>query len=196
MRLNLRLRPAFLPACVLAVLLAAACTEDPDYSSLPFLDRKDSVRTESFGVTYYFSDSARVVARMQARHVAERTENNDRQAMEVVYVVDGGLVLYFLDAGGQTVSTVTADAGEVQRSSERATLRGNVRLASRRGETLETEELHWDQRKDSIFTQKRVRIQTPDQLIIGRKGMRANASFTSYTVFDIQGEIESEGTTW
>ncbi|RMG66545.1 MAG: LPS export ABC transporter periplasmic protein LptC [Bacteroidetes bacterium] len=145
---------------------------------------------ESFGVEYLFSDSARVSARMLAQHVIEAEEGEEKKT-EKVHYMNQGVEIQFLNQAGQAHSTIKADSATFRLDQEIADLYGNVRLANHQGEHLETEELHWDKQKDSVFTDKFVRITTPDKVITGSRGLRANTEFTAYTIYGIQGEIEA-----
>ncbi|GAB4402971.1 MAG: hypothetical protein OHK0039_01540 [Bacteroidia bacterium] len=177
---------------VLIVLyLVRSTVQDQEPVAVPPPELELSSGVESFGVVYRFSDSARVSAQLFARHVLEKEEGDEKEK-EMVHYLDQGVRLEMLNAYGQVSSTVTADSGEFRRKSESAVLRGNVRLFNTKGERLETDELYWDKQKDSVFTTKPVRIQTPSKIITGRQGLRADASFDSYTLYGIQGEIETE----
>ena len=145
---------------------------------------------ESFGVEYLFSDSARVSARMRAAHVIEAEEGEDKK-QEKVHYMNRGVEIEFLNTRGQAHSRIQADSGIFRLTQEIADLYGNVRLSNHQGERLETEALHWDKQKDSVFTDKFVRITTPDKVITGSRGLRANTEFTAYTIYGIQGEIEA-----
>lgn len=145
---------------------------------------------ESFGVEYLFSDSGRVTARMLAPHVIEREEGEDKKQTRVQYM-DQGVEIRFLNSRGQAHSSIRADSGIFRQAQEIADLYGNVLLRNNQDEKLETEELHWDKQKDSVFTDKFVRITTPDKVITGSRGLRANTEFSAYTIYGIQGEIEA-----
>ena len=54
---------------VLFIIILIGCGEEQDVNSLPFLQQDDTIRVESFGVEYLFSDSARVTAQLLAPHI-------------------------------------------------------------------------------------------------------------------------------
>ncbi len=172
-------------------LVACSASGDPP-PKRPLPEFEENVDVESFGVTYVFSDSAHVSANLYATHVREQQEGEEKTEVEVVHVLDGGVKIHMLNQLGQTTSTIVSDSGIYRRTSGIAELYGNVRLSNFKGETLETEELFWDEKKDSVFTTKFVRIETPDKIITGSEGLKAKADFSSYTIFGIQGEVETE----
>ncbi|MEM7372930.1 MAG: LPS export ABC transporter periplasmic protein LptC [Bacteroidota bacterium] len=174
-----------------------------------FLETEVYEGVESFGVEYYFSDSARVSAQMFATRVIEREEpvvedqevekvvspvkDEDKEVKtEMVHFLSRGVRLYFLNFRGIAHSTIKSDSGVFRREKGIAQLIGQVEMTNHENETMKTEELFWDKEKDSVYTDKFVRIETPDKIITGSRGLRANTDFTSYTIFGIRGEIETE----
>lgn len=175
----------------LLFLLFISCdSDDSSQTATAFMKKFNGVRSESFGVTYYFSDSARVTAELKAKHIIEKEIKEPR--VKVLHIIDQGLRLNFLNSKGQTHSYIEADSGEFELKDRIGSLFGNVQLLNSKGETLETEELYWNDKKDSIFTDKKVRIETADKIIIGKRGFRSNKDFTSYIIYGIEGEIETE----
>ncbi|MEM7655032.1 MAG: LPS export ABC transporter periplasmic protein LptC [Bacteroidota bacterium] len=183
---------------LLLVLLAGCETNEEEAEALPPGIDESDLGTESFGVEYYFSDSARVTAKMLAAHVTEKEENvagevpEANEKTETVHYLDGGVELYFLNFAGRSHSTIKSDSARFQRERGIAKLTGSVVMTNYKGETMNTEELYWDQEKDSVFTDKFVRIETPDKVIIGNNGLRSNSDFTAYTIYGIQGEVETD----
>src|SRR6476620_5237918 len=58
-----------------------------------------------------------------------------------------------------------------------------------RGDTLKTDELWWDQNKQSFYTDKNVEIRKPTQTIFG-KGLTAAQNFSEYTIYKINGIVQ------
>jgi len=178
-----------------------ACTQtSQDIASIPIPSEDDNIESESFGVEYLYSDSARVTARLEAPHVIEKKEKleeTDEEGEETVHYFDQGLLITFYSAGGRQSGTVSANRGHLLKEKGIAELKGNVVLIKLdyRGQVekkLETEQLFWDQEKDSIYNHDYVRITTPDKIIIGHEGFKTNTAFDPFQVFGIQGEFEVE----
>jgi len=179
----------FLSLFCLCLLLACDSEED-GASTRDFMKTYDGVRSESFGVTYYFSDSARVTAELKAEHIIEKEFQEPKP--QVLHILDRGLRLNFLNARGNPHSYIEADSGSFDLKDKKGSLFGNVRMKNSKGESLETEALFWNDKKDSIFTDRKVRIETVDKIIIGKRGLRSNTEFTNYIIYGIEGEIETE----
>lgn len=151
----------------------------------------DNIRSESFGVTYIFSDSSYIKAELYSAHVIERVEEIDG-GEEVVHYLRDTVRVKFFDRSGIAHSFVTSKEGTFRKLKRLAELKEDVVLWNLKGEQLETEQLFWNERKDSVYTDKFVRIETPDKIITGSDGLVSNTSFTSWTIFGTRGEVEVE----
>jgi hypothetical protein len=63
-----------------------------------------------------------------------------------------------------------------------------VEILNTKGETLNTEELIWDQETGTIHTDKFVKITGKDQITQGT-GLISNQSFTDWEIINYQGTI-------
>jgi hypothetical protein len=179
---------------MIALMLLMSCTEnDPTAQRLMYPPTEDTFDVVSFGVTYLFADTLRVGARLEAGKVVEMAaeENKGRRNKKTIYYLSDGVKLEFLDAYGNAHSIITADSGRFNRDEGLARLAQDVLLRNDQNEQLETQELFWNREVDSIYTTKRVRITTPDKVIIGREGMRSNTEFTGYSIYGIEGEMDA-----
>jgi LPS export ABC transporter protein LptC len=64
----------------------------------------------------------------------------------------------------------------------------NIIVVNQKGEQLNTEQLFWDPKKDSVYTHKFVKIRTATEIIYG-DGLISNDEFTHYRITDIRGTI-------
>lgn len=170
----------------------AACAPDETAQVSTMLDETELAPLESFGVTFFFTDSAYTRAKLETAHVIEREETDEEGKPMTINYFNGGVRIQFFDPLGNIESTVVSDSGSFRRETGLAELNENVVVNSVKNERLETEQLFWDQTKDSVYTRQYVRITTPDEVIIGRKGLRSNTRFTQYVIFGISGEMAVE----
>lgn len=63
---------------------------------------------------------------------------------------------------------------------------GNVHIQNLKGEKFDTELLYWDQTKKKVYSDKRVRIEQPDQIIYAW-GFESNEQMTKYRFFKTDG---------
>ena len=111
-----------------------------------------------------------------------------RYATEKPYMeFPNGLDLKFFN-NGKVESTLTAQYATVQEGNKLMVARNNVVVVNEKGETLNTEELVWDEEKAIIYSNAFVKITTKDEIIMGT-GMTANQNFTNYVIKNISGII-------
>ena len=67
----------------------------------------------------------------------------------------------------------------------------NVIVTNKDGDQLNTEQLIWDQAKQTIFSEEFVKITTKEEIIYG-DGFESNENFTQYRIKHIKGIISVE----
>ena len=123
------------------------------------------------------NDRVRITSRILKRYTREepRTEFHE------------GLVVEFYGARNEK-TILTADYGVNHDQKKIMLVRGNVRMVNPNDEILETEELTWDERKKSIYTEEPLTITTKDEMIHG-VGMYADEDFANYRIKQINGIV-------
>ncbi|HRF77342.1 MAG TPA: LPS export ABC transporter periplasmic protein LptC [Chitinophagales bacterium] len=101
-----------------------------------------------------------------------------------------GLKVDFYNDSLRVTSWLTANYGIRYESDGKTVLKNDVQVLNENNEHLSTEELIWDERKHIIYTEKFVKITTPDQVIYG-EGMEADEQLTTYRIKKPQGTIKS-----
>ncbi|MCB9231200.1 MAG: LPS export ABC transporter periplasmic protein LptC [Bacteroidia bacterium] len=167
---------------LIALGLAACSTTREDKENMKELE-EDIPLQEAFNVTYLYSDSAVIQARLEASHVIEKKIDE-----ELVSFFDEGLTLYFYNPTGQIESQLTAYEGTMDMKSGVASARGDVVITNYENERLTSEELFWDKERDMIWTHEFVTIRTKEQIIYG-DSLEANADFSEYRIFSIRGIV-------
>lgn len=102
-----------------------------------------------------------------------------------------GLTVTFYNDSMQATSSLKAQYGIRYEKENKTYFRDSVRLENIANEQLFTEELIWDEEKESIYSEKFVRIVTPDERITGN-GFEADQQFSNYTIKNITGQIYVE----
>ena len=64
-----------------------------------------------------------------------------------------------------TEASIKADTAYYYNKKELWKLIGNVHIQNLKGEKFDTELLYWDQNKKRVYSDQRVRIEQPDQII-------------------------------
>jgi LPS export ABC transporter protein LptC len=132
-------------------------------------------------VVNYFSDSAIVKIKLTTP-VQLEMKNGDKKFPK-------GLKVEFFERDGSISSVMTANKGVFTNTTKIFKATGNVVVNQiLKGETLNTEELNWDQNGKKIFTDKFVTITTEDELLQGT-GLTAAEDFSTYRITEPRGNF-------
>ena len=99
---------------------------------------------------------------------------------------DGLLVKFYEQL--KLISVLKADYAENNDAEQVVKISGNVYMENARNEILETQALTWNMRDKKIFTDKHIKIRTPDNVIYG-VGFDANEDFSNYTIRRVNGIV-------
>lgn len=95
-----------------------------------------------------------------------------------------GLHMYFLDTSGQIDNTVVAAYGRYEGGENDVLLRQNVRIGNKKGDSLFTEELYYDDSSKRFFTDSPVLIKGKDHTIRG-VGFESLNDMSHYTIYKV-----------
>lgn len=113
---------------------------------------------------------------VQARAAYSAQYDNPK---EIIFV--GNVQLDFFDLEGSHSSTMTADTGRIDDKQHLFTATGNVFVAADSGMTLSTSILHWDEHKESIFTDQSIILTTDTDTLYG-VGFESDANLEHWTI--------------
>ncbi len=102
-----------------------------------------------------------------------------------------GLHVDFFNDSMRVVSNLTANYGVRYEKDLKTIMQNDVQVINEKGEHLSTEELVWDEKKHLIYSDKFVKITTPDQVLYGQ-GMEADEQLTKYIIKKPQGTIKTQ----
>lgn len=166
----------FLPALLLTFL---SCSDQDNNAQLPQYDGP-VIETDSIQTLY--SDSAIVRVELRAK-LQQEFQNQDQHFPE-------GLKVTFFDKESAISSILTANQGYYYYEDGLYKVTGNVVLRSyERNETLETEELFWDPKKKEVYTDKFVRIENEDRILMG-EGLTAAQDFSTSKILKPSGMLQ------
>lgn len=95
-----------------------------------------------------------------------------------------GIHVFFYDSVDVVKSELTSKKAHLLEEDKFMLVRDSVVFSNTNNEKLETEELQLFFEKDSIYTDKFVKISTKDGVIIGKK-LISNLNFTKYRILEI-----------
>lgn len=160
------------------IVLFTSCRKSQDIESVatyegPFM--------EAYNIETLYSDSAVLRIRLKSPEQLE-LKSGDREFPK-------GLYIEFFDETGKKSATLKSNRGTYKKEENLYIVRGNV-IANNivEEQTLHTEELNWDPETKKVYTDKFVRIVSPEQIITGT-GLDANEDFSEYTIRGSRGEF-------
>ena len=169
-------------AIIFIALAAGSCTEAAKHYK-PV--KKDSLSLNEYAetVTIEFTDSGKLRARMFSPLLI--ASKSDRKPF---ILMKKGLKVDFYNKEGKLESYLTAEYGISFPNEKKVKVQRNVEILNIKGETLNTEELIWDQATGTIRTDKFVKITGTDQITTGT-GLISNQTFTDWEIITYQGTI-------
>ena len=155
----------------------AGTTDEEDYSKIPGMVTTD--------VSMLVSDSG--VIRYHANTPIWYTYNLD--AKKSYWYFPEGIELLQLDEEMQPAGKLQADTAYHFEKEQQWHLIGNVRVSNTKGEKFNTEELYWDMRKHTVYSDSFIHIERNRDILEGY-GFNSNESFTEYEIRQTTGIFE------
>lgn len=167
----------------IALLLFIGCQESQH--TVAVKKKKGTFEAAEYAekVTIEYTDSGKLRARVFSPILAAvKSKRNPYLLMKK------GLKVDFYDENGNLESYMTAEYGVSYMEEKKVVIRRNVEILNIKGETLNTEELVWDQQSGVIRTDKFVKITGEDQITTGT-GLVSNQAFTDWEIINYSGTI-------
>lgn len=168
---------------VIGFFLTAACGVNDADKVKVMTDRRNMPLETGKNMVINYTDSGYVKAKIFAP-MMERYANEERNET----VMKQGMTAYFLNKNKKVESYLKSKYAIRLDRERKMVARDDVILVNNKGDTLRTELLTWDETTQKIYTDKFIRITTPDQIILG-DGLESNTEFTEYKIFKIRGTI-------
>jgi len=133
------------------------------------------------GYEMLFSDSSVIRFKMQTPELIRHDVEKDPYTEFPV-----GVKIEKYDANMKIVSSITCNYAKNFDADQRWEAKNNVIAINLNGDTLKTEYLVWDTKKQKIFSDQFVKFIRTDKTITGI-GFESNQDFTDYKIKDIKG---------
>ncbi len=138
------------------------------------------------GVEILYSEKGKVQVQINASKVLRYSDDKAPYTE-----MPEGLNIIFYNDYGQAVNFLKGDYGKNEESKELMYAQGNVCLSNIKDEFLYAEELYWNQKTKKVYSEKFVKIETPDEVIYG-EGFESDEEFTSYVIKKIKGSVSTD----
>ncbi len=152
---------------------------------------KYSSNNENIGMlgkdlTMIYSDSLVVKMKVNAKEYIRYGEDDEKACEEFPQ----GVFLESFDEKGLFEASIESQYAKYYGDTDMWEARNAVEVINSEGRKLNTELLFWDRSKEIIFTDKYVKITTPDgQVIEGNKGFKSDQNMQNIELTKISGEI-------
>ncbi len=129
-----------------------------------------------------YSDSAVLKVILDAAHLERFLGENPYLEMTE------GVHVRFYNSYGEVESELRSNYAISHENSDIMEAKEDVVVVNKKGETLNTEHLIWEEKTEKIRTDEFVKITTEDEVIFGH-GFESNQDFTKYRIKKIKGTI-------
>lgn len=171
---------------ILCTTICLSCKEN-DVEEVDKVVEDQKFNTEEADtVQILYSDSAKVKVQIDAPKLVSVASKKD----PTQEFPDGVSVVFFNSKGG-IKSKLTSKYAIREIAKNIIIVRDSVVLTNDEQQKLETEEMTWDEQKNKIYSDKFVRVTTPQQMIEGY-GFTSDAEFSKWTMDTISGIIKTE----
>ena len=172
---------------VISLLISLVGCQKSEAPELDFTLDPNVERAEDIEILY--SDSSQIKVKITGPTMLSHMDvQNPRQEFP------DGLLVHFYDAYGRVTSTLSAKHGWRFQRLDRVTVSDSVVWKSLQNETIETEELIWDERAQRIYTKQFAKITRPEEIIYGY-GFEADQDFNNAKINAVTGRIKVDAPT-
>ena len=166
---------------IVMLLLFPSCGGKSKAIGEAITERDSLPMMSTLGVTTLISDSG--VTRYRVN--TEEWQVFDRKKPSY-WAFEKGIYLEKFDSLFQVEASIKADTAYHYDKERLWKLMGNVHIQNLKGEKFDTELLYWDQNKHKVYSDKRVRIEQPDQVIYAI-GFESDEQLNKYRFFKTEG---------
>lgn len=168
-------------AVVLMIVVGAGCENDIEKIKLITSQKVLPVEAAT-DLEIIYSDSAKIKSKIVTPELNRYIGNKN-------YIeLPKGLKLEFYDDNQNITSTLTADYAIRREQEMIVEAKRNVVIVNEKNEKLNTEHLVWNEKTKKIYSDKFVKITTPEEIIYGN-GFEADQDFSRYKILNIKGTI-------
>lgn len=170
-----------LSGAMVVLLLLSSCSGNKKVLVKAITERDSLPIMDTRGVTTLVSDSGITRYRINTE-VWQMFDRKDPS----YWAFEKGIYLEKFDSLLQVEASIESDTAYFYDKKKLWKLMGNVHVQNLKGEKFDTELLYWDQNQKKVYSDKRVRIEQPDQIIYAW-GFESNEQMTKYKFFKTDG---------
>ena len=157
----------------------SSCEQVPLSKIKAMFDEKDADVEVADSVKFIYKEYARAI--VTAPKVKRYTKAQSKLEFS------NGLLVKFYETLDM-ISVLKADYGVNDDAKQLIIASGNVHMENAKNEIMESQELTWNIKTKRVWTDKAIRIKTPDNIINGI-GFDADEDFSNYTIRKVTGIV-------
>ena len=169
----------FVNIFIVTLLISACQNREEDIKAL---FKKKLGIDEAVNIESYMSQSGKMRAKLTAPLMLRYQDTSSRIELPKTLHVD------FYDSLLQVESKLDAMFALYHENKNQVFLRDSVRVYNTKGDTLFCKELYWDQSLQKFYTDKPVRIHTPDMIMYGN-GLSAPENFKTFEIYQVTNSV-------
>ena len=166
---------------IVVLLLFPSCGGDKKQLGKAITERDSLPSMATYGVNTFVSDSGIIRYRIDTEEwlVYDRKRPSH-------WAFEKGVYLEQFDSLHSVEASIKADTAYYYDKQKLWKLIGHVDIKNRKGERFNTELLYWNQATEKVYSDKFIRIEQPDRVIMGH-GFDSNQQMTIYQIDNIEG---------
>jgi LPS export ABC transporter protein LptC len=137
---------------------------------------------EAINIESYMSQGGRMKAKLTAPKMLRYQDTSSRIELPNTLHVD------FYDSSLNIENRLDAKSAMYYETRKYVFLKDDVKVYNVKGDTLFCKELNWDQNQERFYTDKPVRIHTPDIIMYG-EGLSAPQDFKTFEIYKVTNSI-------
>ena len=161
---------------LLAIAGLGSCKDDGKLGVASRIDPKKMPSMSTVNVATLISDSG-----ITQYKIVSPLWNVYDEADTPYWSFPKGIYLQKFDRQFNVIASVAADSAKFFRLQNLWKLDGNVELKKEPGELFLTQQLFWDQRRNRLYSDSFIHIETPDRMLEGL-GFESNDRLTKYSI--------------
>ena len=158
-------------------LVLSSCNQDNDINSFYGAGKPDEI---TYSVTMYYSDMGKSKLKLASPEVYRYDVKS-----EAVLECPKGMELTFFDSLQGVESVLVSDYGKLYTNEQYLFVKDNVVFYNNKKDTLFTDLLHIYFEKDSLYTDKEVKVSSESGVVFADE-LVANSNFTFYQLLNIK----------
>lgn len=155
-----------------------------DMEKIASFEQNDTIPVESaVKIEYFFSENSILKTKLTAPLM------NRFESPEQFIEMPQGFMLEMYDSSGNISSTISANWARKYEQKQLFEAKYDVVVVDKvENKVLNTNYLVWDEKQNKIYSDKFVKITTPDKIIFG-DGFESDQDFSEYKILQPKGEI-------